>query len=140
MNTNPQRRLAAEFDQGQVPSIACVNRATTSLGVDWKQLIAALDEYANGVFAPVWGTPAKIIDAGNGPDIPPKNWGMLFLDDADAQDALGYHDLTPDGLPLSKVFVKTTLNDGQKVSVTAAHELAEMLVDPGIQMGAIGPD
>jgi hypothetical protein len=140
MNTNPQRRLAAEFDQGQVPSIACVNRATTSLGVDWKQLIAALDEYANGVFAPVWGTPAKIIDAGNGPDIPPKNWGMLFLDDADAQDALGYHDLTPDGLPLSKVFVKTTLNDGQKASVTAAHELAEMLVDPGIQMGAIGPD
>jgi hypothetical protein len=41
---------------------------------------------------------------------------------------------------LSKVFVRTTLEDGQKVSVTAAHELAEMLVDPGIQMGAIGPD
>jgi len=140
MNTNPQRRLAAEFDQGQVPSITCVNMATTDLGVDWKQLIAALDEYANAVFAPVWGTPAKIIDAGNGPAIPSGHWGILFLDDADSPGALGYHDLTPDGLPLSKVFVRTTLADGQKVSVTAAHELAEMLVDPGIQLGAIGPD
>ena len=41
---------------------------------------------------------------------------------------------------MSKVFVRTTLADGQKVSVTAAHELAEMLVDPGVQLGAIGPD
>jgi len=65
---------------------------------------------------------------------------MLFLDDADDPTALGYHDLTSDGLPLSKVFVKSTIDDGQKVSVTASHELAEMLVDPGIQLGAIGPD
>ena len=140
MNTNPHRRLAAEFDQGQVPTIACINRAATPLGVGWDELIPALDEYANAVFAPIWGTPAKIIDAGTGPDIPPGNWAILFLDDADAPNALGYHDLTPEGLPLSKVFVRTTLNDHQKVSVTAAHELAEMLVDPGIQMGAIGPD
>jgi hypothetical protein len=140
MNTNPQRRLAAEFDQGQVPTIACVNMATTALGVDWKQLVAALDEYANAIFASVWGTPAKIIDGGTGPSIPSGCWGMLFLNDADAPGALGYHDLTPEGLPLSKVFVRTTLNDGQKVSVTAAHELVEMLVDPGIQMGAIGKD
>jgi peptidoglycan hydrolase-like protein with peptidoglycan-binding domain len=140
MNTNPQRRLAAEFDQGQVPSIACVNRATTDLGVDWEQLIAAFDEYANAIFARVWGTPANIINADGSSNIPSGCWGILFLDDADAADALGYHDLTPEGLPLSKVFVRTTLNDAQKVSVTAARELAEMLVDPGIQMGAIGPD
>ena len=138
--SNSHRRSAAEFDQGQVPTIACINRATTPLGVGWDELIPALDEYANAVFAPIWGTPAKIIDAGTGPDIPPGNWAILFLDDADALNALGYHDLTPEGLPLSKVFVRTTLNDHQKVSVTAARELAEMLVDPGIQMGAIGPD
>jgi hypothetical protein len=140
MNTNPRPPLAAEFDQGQVPSIACVNRATTALGVDWTHLVAALDEYANAVFARIWGTPAKIIDAGTGPAIPSGCWAILFLDNADEPNALGYHDLTPEGLPLSKVFVRTTLEDGQKVSVTAAHELAEMLVDPGIQMGAIGPD
>jgi hypothetical protein len=52
---NPRRR-----------SIVCINRATTALGVDWAQLIAALNEYANNIFAPIWGTPAKIIDAGAG--------------------------------------------------------------------------
>jgi hypothetical protein len=140
VKTNPHRILAAEFDQGQVPSIACVNGAKTPLGVNWSQLIAALDEYANAIFAPVWGTPAKIIDGGTGTHIPTGCWGMLFLDDADEPGALGYHALTSEGLPLSKVFVKTTVDDGQKVSVTAAHELAEMLVDPGIQLGAIGPD
>ncbi len=139
MNTNPQRRLAAEFDQGQVPTIACINQAKTPLGVDWEQLLAALDEYANTIFAPVWGTPATI-NAGTGRDIPAGCWALVFLDHADAPNALGYHDLTPEGLPLSKVFVETTLHDHQKVSVTAAHELAEMLVDPGIQMGGIGPD
>src|SRR5947208_17151033 len=64
---------------------------------------------------------------------------MAFLDDADVAHALGYHDLTPDGLPLSKVFVKTTLAVGQRVSVTACHELAEMLVDPAINLCSTGP-
>jgi hypothetical protein len=112
----------------------------TPLGVEWDQLIDALDEYANAVFAPIWGTPAKIINAGTGNIFPSGCWWVLFLDDADAANVLGDHDLTPDGLPLGKVFVKTTLADGKKVSVTASHELAEMLVDPGMQLGAIGPD
>ncbi len=139
MNVTMRQPLAAEFDQGQVPSIALVNQASVDLGVDWAQLVAALDAYANTVFAPVWGTPARIVDGGNG-QIPSGSWGMVFLDDADQQGALGYHDLTADGLPLSKIFVRTTIADGEKVSVTASHELAEMLVDPGIQMGATGPD
>jgi len=65
---------------------------------------------------------------------------MAFLDSADVQNALGYHDLTPDGLPLSKVFVQTTVQAGQKVSVTASHELAEMLVDPAINLCSTGPE
>jgi hypothetical protein len=43
-------------------------------------------------------------------------------------------------LPLSKVFVKTTLADGELVSVSASHELVEMLVDPAINMMTTGPD
>jgi len=129
---------SAFFDQGQTPTIACVNKASVPLGVDWAKLVAALDSYAK-TFATVWGTPCSVVDAGTG-DIPAGNWALVFLDTADAPGALGYHDLTPDGMPLSKIFVKTTIDDGEKVSVTASHELAEMLVDPGIQMGAVGPD
>ena len=65
---------------------------------------------------------------------------MVFLDDADQADALAYHDLTPDGLPQSKVFVKTTIENGDLVSVSASHELVEMLVDPAINLLTTGPD
>jgi hypothetical protein len=131
-------RIMAAFDQGQVPTISCVNQATADLGVDLDDLVAALQAFADQHFAPVWGTPCKLVRSGG--DIPAGNWGLVFLDNADVADALGYHDLTPDGLPLSKIFVETTTQDGEEVSVTAAHELAEMLVDPGTQMGAFGPD
>jgi hypothetical protein len=135
----PGGLLTFAFDKGQLPTIACVNSATIPLGVDWTGLIAALGDYVNNYFSPVWGTPAHIIDAGSGP-IPPGCWGLVFMDDSHQPDALGYHDLTDDGLPLSKVFVRDTLGAGDKVSVTASHEIAEMLVDPAIQLGAQGPD
>jgi len=64
----------------------------------------------------------------------------VFLDNADQPGALAYHDLTPDGLPVSKVFVKTTLKNKELVSVSASHELVEMLVDPAINMMTTGPD
>ena len=57
-------------------------------------------------------------------------WWLVFLDDSDQADALAYHDLTDEGLPISKVFVKTLLADGALVSVGASHELCEMAVDP----------
>jgi hypothetical protein len=43
-------------------------------------------------------------------------------------------------LPISKVFVKTTLDDKQLVSVSASHELVEMLVDPAINLMTTGPN
>src|SRR5262249_31056630 len=67
-------------------------------------------------------------------------WAVVFLDDADQPGALAYHDLTPEGLPLSKVFVRTTIQNGDLVSVSASHELVEMLVDPAINMMTTGPD
>jgi hypothetical protein len=63
-------------------------------------------------------------------------WNLVFLDSADVANALGYHDLTPDGLPVGKVFVDTTKLYGGLVSVTASHELLEMLLDPMINLVA----
>lgn len=64
---------------------------------------------------------------------------MVFMDDADAPGALAYHDLDS-GLPIAKVFVKTTLAAKESLSVSASHELAEMLVDPGINEWAQAED
>jgi hypothetical protein len=91
----------------------------------------------NQHIVPIWGTPAKLIKT---TDFVKDAWAMVFLDNADQPGALAYHDLTPGGLPLSKVFVKTTLADGELVSVSASHELVEMLVDPAINMMTTGPD
>lgn len=132
-----QRRTLAAFDRGQIPTIACFSHATVPLGVDLTKLIAALQKFTDTIFFPVWGTAAQLTLT---QDFKPGAWALEFLDDADAEGALGYHDLTPDGFPLSKIFVRTTLSAGQKVSVTACHELAEMLVDPAINLSSSGPD
>jgi hypothetical protein len=78
-------------------------------------------------FAPKWGITCKVQKATS---IPKGAWAIVILDDPDEPNAAGYHDLTPDGLPLSKVFVAAG-----DVSVTASHELLEMLVDPAINCG-----
>jgi hypothetical protein len=64
---------------------------------------------------------------------------MVFLDDADAPGAEGYHDITWRGMPLAKVFVEPTIQAGDKVSVTACHELCEMLIDPMATLWCEGP-
>lgn len=125
------------FNQGAAPTITCFNQATTDLQVDFDQLIAAMQTYVDDSVAPIWGTPAKLIKT---TDFQKGAWAMVFLDDADQAGALAYHDLTPDGLPISKVFVKTTLDDKQLVSVSASHELVEMLVDPAINLMTTGPN
>lgn len=125
------------FNQGRVPKIAVFNKATTPLGVDFDKLIVALQVYVDKYVAPVWSTPAKLVKS---KDFIRGAWAIAFLDDADEPDALAYHELTPDGLPISKVFVRTTISNGELVSVCASHELVEMLVDPGINLMTTGPD
>src|SRR5438132_1087228 len=101
----------------------------------WASPPAASQRFVDQYSVPVWGTPARLLKTRG---FRKGAWALAFLDRADVANALGYHDLTPDGLPLSKVFVQTTLDVKQKVSVTACHELAEMLVDPAINLAAAG--
>jgi hypothetical protein len=129
----------AAFNQGVIPTIACfIDKSTkTPLGVGLDALIAAMQAYVSQYVTPVWGTPAKLVKSKG---FVKGAWAMVFLEDADTPGALAYHELTPDGLPISKVFVKTTVDDGELVSVSASHELVEMLVDPAINMMTTGPD
>lgn len=131
------RPILGAFNQGEVPKIACFNKATVPLGVDLDDLIAAMQEYVDKFVAPIWATPAQLIKSTG---FVKGAWAIVFLDNADQPGALAYHDLTPDGLPQSKVFVKTTIDNGDLVSVSASHELVEMLVDPAINMMTTGPD
>jgi hypothetical protein len=62
------------------------------------------------------------------------------MDNADIASTLGYHDLTLKGQPISKVFVQDTLKAKQSVSVTACHELCEMVIDPLANLWSQAPD
>jgi hypothetical protein len=128
---------AAQAGQGGPVRIACVNKATVDLGVPFAKLTAALQKCYDKHFLPVWGYPVKLY---NTKRPKAKDWRFYYFDDADAAGALGYHDLTDKGQPIAKVFVKTTLADDQLVSVTASHELFEMVIDPIANLWAEAAD
>lgn len=118
---------AAQVGQGGPVRIACINMATDDLGVPFDKLTAALQKCFDLHFLPVWGYPVTLY---NTKTPKPTDWQFVYFDNADAAGALGYHDITKDGQPVSKVFVKTTRDAGEVVSVTACHELFEMVIDP----------
>lgn len=129
--------LAAQAGQGGLVTIACINKATVGLGVDFEKLTAALQACYDEQFVPVWGYPVKLY---NTETAKPSDWQLIYFDNADQAGALGYHDLTKQGQPVAKIFVKTTLADHEQVSVTACHELFEMAIDPIANLWAQASD
>lgn len=88
-------------------------------------------------FAPIWGVDADLSFAAAGAPVPPGAWQIGVFDNSDQAGALGYHDLTPAGLPLAKVFAATDRQNNSSWTVTASHELLEMLGDPDINLCAL---
>jgi len=118
-------------------SIACINKATVDLGVPLDKLTAALQKCYDQHFLPVWGYPVKLYNTKVGKR---SDWRFVYFYDADEAGALGYYDITKEGQPVSKVFVKPTLEAGELVSVTASHELFEMAIDPIANLWAEAAD
>ncbi len=118
-------------------NIDCVNASTEASDQTIKWLTAALQKQVTRDFAPIWGFGATLFFVPKGGATNPSHWQLVFLDTADVSGALGYHDLTASGLPLGKVFIRTTELAGDAWSVTASHELLEMLVDPWIDTAVV---
>jgi hypothetical protein len=79
-------------------------------------------------FAPIWGIEATCVFVPGGSVIPPGAYQVLFQDHSPEVDALGFH--TGDGAPVARIFVEDALTDGVNWTVTASHEVLEMLADP----------
>jgi hypothetical protein len=127
-----------------VPEISCIVSATTPLGFDLEKFVAAAQRFVDRYLGPVWGVAAHL-------EIREKTrpgcWALVFVDsERDASDD-GWHDLTNDGLPLAKVFLRVLRDEVEAqrpaapaeafrdaVTLTATHEIAEMLVDPAITL------
>lgn len=103
-------------------------------------IVAALEKQVTDDFRPTWGIAALIEQVPLGAQPDPLHFWLGVFDDADQAGALGYHDLTPEGLPVGKAFAKTDEEYHSKLSVTLSHELLEMLGDPYINDCVIDPN
>ena len=120
--------------------ISVINERTVLTDADVIPVVVALQQQVTNDFRPIWGTDAELKMVPQGEPAPIETWQLVILDDSDQADALGYHDLTPDGLPQGKIFAASDLKVGTSWSVTASHELLEMLADPNINLTAFVQD
>jgi len=114
--------------------ISVINASTVLTDNEVSPVVNALQQQVTNDFLPAWGVDAELTFIPTGSTPPAGTWWLTILDDSDQAGALGYHDLTPDGLPIGKVFAGTDLKYGTQWTVTASHELLEMLADPNINL------
>ena len=117
-------------------TIAVINSSTLLTDDQAKVIAPALQDQVHKDFGPVWGLDADLTFVAKGGQPPQGSWWLALLDDSDQAGALGYRDLTDEGLPMGKAFVRADLQAGTQWTVTASHELLEMLVDPDINLSA----
>lgn len=111
--------------------IAVINESTASADDSIQQMIPAFSAQWNTDLNAAWGVGTAQFGFTPRTTTPVSGaWWVVFLDDSDQANALAYHDLTNEGLPISKIFVKTIQADKASLSVGATHEICEMAVDP----------
>lgn len=103
-------------------------------------IAAALTRQVNEHFQPYWNTRCSSVAVAPYMQPTESHWVIGLFKDADQPGALGYHDVTPSGAPLAKVFPLLDAQDGGNLSTTISHELLEMLADPYLSRATQGPD
>ncbi len=116
--------------------VAIINASTVLKDGQVKAAVPALQTQVHRDFAPAWGIDADLSFVSKGAKPPSTSWWLTILDNSDQAGALGYHDLTKAGLPMGKVFAGSDIKLGYQWTVTASHELLEMLADPDINLTA----
>jgi hypothetical protein len=116
--------------------IALINSSTVLSDATVQALVTSLEIQGQRDLAPAWGITdlPTVVFVGAGQKPPPGSWWLTILDNSDMAGALGYHDVTDEGLPIGKVFAGTDLQYSSSWTVTASHEFCEMLVDPSCTM------
>jgi len=126
--------------RGAIADVAVINASSVCADAEIASYLPALQTQVTNHFSPFWGIDAQLTFVPNNSRPPADAWWLVVLDTSDEAGALGYHDLTPAGLPIGKVFAKSDKHYETSVSVTTSHELLEMLGDPGINMTAAVSD
>lgn len=115
-------------------TVSILNASNVLSDDEVQAAIPALQTQVQRDFAPVWGVDADLTFVTSGSEPAAKSWWLVILDNSDQAGALGYHDLTKEGLPLGKVFAATDISLNHKWTHTLSHELLEMLADADINL------
>lgn len=116
--------------------IVVINESTVCQDAEVLAMTKAIQIQVSRDYSPIYGMNANVNFLPKGSKLPAGQWVVAVLDSSDQADALGYHDLTSDGLPLGKVFAASDKQAGDSVSVTLSHECVEMLGDPWLNLTA----
>src|SRR5258708_18936383 len=106
----PQPPTPGPTPVGPVPTIAILDHVGV---VGLPDIIAGLQEQLSNEFLEAWGVTAKLVIK-SAPD--PGDWWCAIIANADVAGALGYHDVTTEGLPLAKVFSEVSQQAGVPLS------------------------
>jgi hypothetical protein len=130
--------------------VSVINASKSLKDSEIPPVIAALRIQVSDHLAPRWNIDATLefVPAGQTP--PDGNWQLIIDDDTDIMPPVsGYHNVTPagvpypntrDGIPYGKVFVNTAKKRyNENWTITASHELLEMLVNPYAVVAAYVP-
>jgi hypothetical protein len=112
--------------------IALVSESRKVRIADLMAVAAALQKQVTRDFGPIWGVQANIAAFESRKDVPVDYWSIVIRDDIDRPEAAGYHE---DDLGQPGALVRLT----DDWSVTASHELLEMLADPWGRHLVAGP-
>jgi len=128
--------------------LAVVNESTLLDVADLKKAVGACAKQLKLHVAPTWDmVPPPVVFFNDKKQVPAGADILTVLDNSDQAGFLGYHRVTPEGMPYSRVFVSPILNHGGdpltgalSVSTVLSHEICEWMVDHSLNLWADGPE
>jgi hypothetical protein len=128
--------------------ISVINHTTGKLSdEEVLEAIRAINRQIAQDYKPYWGTGGELrLEGHTGlqPDeqrlVDMRGDAVIYLwDDANVDNALGYHAENNSGIPFGFVFTELSKQLGENWSVTLSHEALELIGDPHVNLLVVGP-
>jgi hypothetical protein len=120
--------------QGKGIQISVINSSTALTDAELADALPAFQKQISRDLLAAWGQDATLHLVKKGATPPAGSWWFTVLDDAEQGFQLGYHDLTPEGLPAGRVYARTAKVIEARWTVVFSHELLEMIIDPDVNL------
>jgi hypothetical protein len=125
MHYDAESSIQQEGVMALVRHVALVSESNNAQMSDLLRVSAALQKQASRDLAPIWEISATVDAFAQLEDVPDGYWPMIIKDNI-GYNAAGIH-MDKDGQPFALISSAGTIDEW---SLTASHEMCEMLVDP----------